>query len=219
MSETQPSRALKSTGTLKSTTQRWKISNERVCERKNDQKKSPRVPRSYVYICSVLVGALPPSPSPPPPTPPPPPPLQANKNGPRPTVYWTSGEQYKGEWLNNLKHGVGVMIYKNSDKYEGEWAEDVRYGLGIYWIFHEGRFKVRYNGSWQGDLPHGEGVLFADNGDVYQGEFVSGMRHGRGKQVYANEVRQTKTSSSSLLLLLLLPYNLYLRIIHSFHDI
>ena len=86
--------------------------------------------------------------------------------------------------MNNLKDGVGTMVYKNGDKYEGEWQEDLRSGLGIYWVFEKGRFRVRYNGSWLGDLPHGEGVLFADNGDVYQGQFHNGMRHGRGKQVY-----------------------------------
>lgn len=41
-------------------------------------------------------------------------------------VYWTSGEQYQGEWLDNKKHGKGTMTYKNGDRYEGEWEDNVR---------------------------------------------------------------------------------------------
>lgn len=42
-------------------------------------------------------------------------------------MYWASGEQYAGEWLDNKKHGKGTMVYKNGDKYEGEWEENVRW--------------------------------------------------------------------------------------------
>ena len=76
------------------------------------------------------------------------------------------------------------MLYKNADKYEGDWEDDVRSGLGVYWVYDNGRYKVRYNGVWEKDLPHGEGVLFSEDGDVYQGEFLNGMRHGKGKQTY-----------------------------------
>ncbi|CAG9463944.1 unnamed protein product [Pedinophyceae sp. YPF-701] len=109
---------------------------------------------------------------------------KANKHGPRKTVFWVSGEQYRGEWVGNKKHGKGTMVYRNADKYEGDWEEDFRSGLGVYWVYDNGRYKVRYNGVWASDLPHGEGVLFSEDGDVYQGEFQNGMRHGKGKQTY-----------------------------------
>ena len=33
---------------------------------------------------------------------------QAQKNGTRHTVYWTTGEQYTGAWKNNKRHGEAI---------------------------------------------------------------------------------------------------------------
>ena len=44
-------------------------------------------------------------------------------------TYYTSGsnrdmsERYIGEWENNKKHGLGVMIFTNGDKYDGNWVD------------------------------------------------------------------------------------------------
>ena len=35
------------------------------------------------------------------------PPAQANKEGPRLTIYKTTGEQYKGEWAGDKRDGAG----------------------------------------------------------------------------------------------------------------
>lgn len=39
-------------------------------------------------------------------------PSQANKDGQRNTVFWPSGEQYKGEWAGNKKHGKGTCYLR-----------------------------------------------------------------------------------------------------------
>uniref|UniRef100_A0A7S1XBI5 MORN repeat-containing protein 3 n=1 Tax=Tetraselmis chuii TaxID=63592 RepID=A0A7S1XBI5_9CHLO len=106
----------------------------------------------------------------------------AQKEGPRHTVYWTTGEQYTGAWKNNKRHGKGTVIYKNGDKYEGDWAAGLRQGLGTLWIYVDGKFVVRYNGMWHKDRPSGNGTFFGNDGELYEGEFKGGLRCGRGKQ-------------------------------------
>ena len=35
------------------------------------------------------------------------------------------GGIYTGEWLNNQKHGVGKMIYKDGKIFSGDWDKDI----------------------------------------------------------------------------------------------
>jgi hypothetical protein len=32
--------------------------------------------------------------------------------------------RYEGEYKNNMKHGMGKMVFPNKDVYEGEWFEN-----------------------------------------------------------------------------------------------
>eukprot|EP00163_Fabomonas_tropica_P028243 TRINITY_DN570_c0_g4_i2.p1 TRINITY_DN570_c0_g4~~TRINITY_DN570_c0_g4_i2.p1 ORF type:complete len:194 (+),score=24.85 TRINITY_DN570_c0_g4_i2:614-1195(+) len=75
----------------------------------------------------------------------------AQKKGSRHTVYATNGEEYTGEWLNNCKHGKGVMIYKNGDKYDGFWEQDRRHGQGSFFVKRGARLRLQYTGEWQDD--------------------------------------------------------------------
>lgn len=108
----------------------------------------------------------------------------AQKDGPRHTVYWNTGERYQGEWQDNKKHGKGTVVYKNGDKYEGDWAGDLRHGLGTLWTCKEGKYVVRYNGEWRDDQPTGHGTFFEENGDSYEGDWLNGRRHGKGRGLY-----------------------------------
>jgi len=40
------------------------------------------------------------------------------------------GNEYEGDWVNNQKHGRGVLNYVNGDKYDGEWRHDQKLGNG-----------------------------------------------------------------------------------------
>ena len=37
---------------------------------------------------------------------------------------WPDGNQYEGEWKNNLMQGKGVYTWNDGSKYEGEFNED-----------------------------------------------------------------------------------------------
>ena len=55
--------------------------------------------------------------------------IAANKNGHHATVYAVNGDNYKGEWEHNLKHGKGTQYWKKSGAiYDGDWVEGLRHG-------------------------------------------------------------------------------------------
>ncbi|CAD7947745.1 unnamed protein product [Amoebophrya sp. A120] len=96
------------------------------------------------------------------------------------------GESYKGEWLNDRKHGYGVFTYKDGgSKYEGQFAHNKREGEGVLWMA-EGKLKMRkeYIGVWKNDKRHGKGTAFYPHGECYQGEWQDNKRHGEGQMKY-----------------------------------
>ena len=89
---------------------------------------------------------------------------------------------YKGEAIDNIRHGRGKHVCPNGDVYDGEWKEDKRHG--------EGKFQqaagLRYEGSWVDDKAHGHGVCHYPNGDIYEGEWKADTRWGWGKHVFSS---------------------------------
>jgi hypothetical protein len=45
------------------------------------------------------------------------------------TCTWADGSTYKGEWLNNLRHGNGKHIC-DFYEYVGQWHSGVKHGRG-----------------------------------------------------------------------------------------
>lgn len=49
--------------------------------------------------------------------------------------WWSSGvengDQYEGEYCDDLKHGYGVYRWTNGSKYEGNFLKDQKHGNGI----------------------------------------------------------------------------------------
>ena len=60
-------------------------------------------------------------------------------------------EVYVGEWLDNLKHGIGKQNYNGQGEYTGYWARGEK---------------------------HGEGVMKYLNGDIYSGQWANGQKEG-----------------------------------------
>ena len=50
---------------------------------------------------------------------------------------------FKGEMINEKKHGQGRMIYANGDSYTGMWVDDNRTGQGIYVYTDGSRYEWR----------------------------------------------------------------------------
>ncbi|PIO29358.1 hypothetical protein AB205_0180040 [Aquarana catesbeiana] len=84
---------------------------------------------------------------------------KAQKSGLRHSVYCVNGDQYTGEWLNNLKHvlhhGYGTYFYTDTEYYEGDWKAGQRSGWGRM-HFANGDL---YEGEWLEDKHCGQGML------------------------------------------------------------
>ena len=64
-------------------------------------------------------------------------------------IVYENGEYYVGEFKNGLKHGKGILYYKNGNiKYEGYFIDDKKEGNGKY-IYESGNY---YIGEWKNDL-------------------------------------------------------------------
>mmetsp|Transcript_33550 Transcript_33550/g.58754 ORF Transcript_33550/g.58754 Transcript_33550/m.58754 type:complete len:192 (+) Transcript_33550:230-805(+) len=81
---------------------------------------------------------------------------------------------YIGDWVQGLKEGYGVYVWKDGDKYEGEWKKDLRHGRGSQ-IWDDGR---SYVGEWRYHQVHGEGVAVEADGSTYSGRWKNGHKTG-----------------------------------------
>jgi len=113
---------------------------------------------------------------------------------------WSTGTVYKGEWINNKKHGYGIQVWSNGNKYEGDWAKGFRDGHGVFWVKKDGKLRKQYAGNWKRGQKSGLGVFFYPDGSRYEGNWEDGMRQGRGTlfmengDVYVGDWNQDKQS-------------------------
>lgn len=111
----------------------------------------------------------------------------ANKRGVRHTVYSVNGDEYTGEWLNNLKHGKGTYQWKhNSAIYDGDWAKGKRNGFGTYSLPRGTGYRKVYAGGWKNDKKHGYGTNFYADDEYYEGEWYGDKRSGWGRMYYSD---------------------------------
>lgn len=65
-------------------------------------------------------------------------------------MIYANGDVYDGSWLNDLKHGYGILENKSGDKYYGHWNEGLKEGQGYYYYSSTGKI---YLGEWHEDVP------------------------------------------------------------------
>uniref|UniRef100_A0A8C5EMR6 MORN repeat-containing protein 3 n=1 Tax=Gouania willdenowi TaxID=441366 RepID=A0A8C5EMR6_GOUWI len=109
--------------------------------------------------------------------------------GKRACVFSPNGDVYKGEWLNNLKHGKGIE-FKNiaGSKFQGQWKLGKRdgYGVSSEWNCELNQFEKSFIGYWKNGKKHGFGTMFYKNLGVYEGEWCQGVKEGFGIMYYEN---------------------------------
>ncbi|XP_041348392.1 MORN repeat-containing protein 3-like [Gigantopelta aegis] len=110
----------------------------------------------------------------------------AQKRGIRHTVYSVNGDQYTGEWLDNLKHGKGTYKWKKDGAiYDGDWKRGKRSGFGTYSLPDgKGGYTKGYSGGWKNDMRHGYGTQFYANEKYYEGEWYADKRSGWGRMYF-----------------------------------
>jgi len=92
---------------------------------------------------------------------------------------------YKGEFVNNKRHGFGTQVWPNGSKYEGDWAFDAREGRGEFFVkSKDDTLRMVYSGSWLNDMKEGVGVWYGADGSRYEGHFHANLPHGEGTMFY-----------------------------------
>ena len=87
------------------------------------------------------------------------------------------GSVYYGEFGNDKRNGVGIMVYDNGRLYEGNWKEDLKEGEAGFEKFPNG---CMYSGAYIAGKPDGVGRYSWPNDEFYEGEWRCGLKHGSG---------------------------------------
>ena len=76
-----------------------------------------------------------------------------------PTVTFSSGCTYTGEWIYGEREGKGLQSFPNGSSYEGEW---------------------------KGNKINGKGKITFGDGDCFEGEWVDDKANGFGAYIHRN---------------------------------
>ena len=119
-------------------------------------------------------------------------------------------KEYKGNFKDDKKEGLGTCIYINGNKYVGNWKNDSFDGYGQYYIedsiYYEGGFAkgkregegvefyiegpkkgmIKYQGTFHENLYNGYGEFYYRDGESYKGFWNNGVKHGQGSFLKEN---------------------------------
>lgn len=102
-----------------------------------------------------------------------------------------------GEWLNDEKHGFGVMRWAETNEvYEGQWLHDKQSGQGKHTWANPTPAAVRgstkqqmlnrYVGSFEDGKRNGLGTFFYADGSKYVGTWCNNEKHGKGVYTFSD---------------------------------
>ena len=92
---------------------------------------------------------------------------------------FADGTSYKGDFVDDLFHGVGV--YTNGKNiYDGMWKNGKRHGLGKQWNSN----GSRHEGMYVEDMKHGQGVHYFADFKMWKGKWENDNRVGKGVYEY-----------------------------------
>ncbi|XP_078259641.1 alsin isoform X2 [Rhinoraja longicauda] len=80
----------------------------------------------------------------------------------------TGGEKYMGMWLDDARHGNGVVVTQFGLYYEGAFSSNKMAGYGILLSEDDTSFEGEFSDDW---ILNGKGVLTMANGDYFEGTF------------------------------------------------
>ena len=83
---------------------------------------------------------------------------------------------------DNMKHGIGTLLFDNDFYYQGMFENDKMTGIGI----SEDPNMVKYMGEHKDGKRDGRGILFMPDGREYEGTWRENRMHGRGQERMPN---------------------------------
>jgi len=115
------------------------------------------------------------------------------------TEVWCGEAKYTGSFKDEMKHGYGVLQFRDGLHYKGQFQNDNISGYGVAtWPekIYEGHWKNnqkhgtgkesyadgrRYIGEFRNDKKEGYGEFYWHNGSSFKGFFSNGKQHGEGE--------------------------------------
>ena len=82
----------------------------------------------------------------------------------------------------NMKHGIGTLLFDNDFSYQGMFENDKMTGIGI----SEDAYMVKYIGEHKDGKRDGRGILQMPDGREYEGTWRENRMHGRGQERMPN---------------------------------
>ena len=110
---------------------------------------------------------------------------------------------YEGDFVNDLWHGHGKIIFynHNGDSYEGQFTNGEITGKGFYiW-----KNKHTYLGDFVAGKMHGRGIYKWTDGNQYEGEYINNIKEGQGEfkwkdgRIYKGTFKKGKPHGKGLL--------------------
>lgn len=99
------------------------------------------------------------------------------------------GEEYDGDWVDDLMSGNGVYKFTGGSVYTGEWKNGMMNGQGKM-IYADGS---SYDGTWADNEMDGTGVYIDADKITWEGIFVKGQFDSRvQKRLIADKVIEDK---------------------------
>lgn len=89
---------------------------------------------------------------------------------------YSSGEEYRGEWKEGRRHGIGQLTFADGTAYVGHFENGLFHGCGVL-SFADGS---RYEGEFVQGKFSGVGVFTRYDNMTFEGEFKGGRVYGFG---------------------------------------
>uniref|UniRef100_A0A8C3KR44 MORN repeat-containing protein 4 n=1 Tax=Calidris pygmaea TaxID=425635 RepID=A0A8C3KR44_9CHAR len=90
---------------------------------------------------------------------------------------YSNGEEYRGEWKEGRRHGVGQLTFADGTAYVGHFENGLFHGCGVL-TFSDGS---RYEGEFVQGKFNGVGVFTRCDNMTFEGEFKGGRVYGFGE--------------------------------------
>jgi hypothetical protein len=95
-------------------------------------------------------------------------------------VVYDDGSAYKGNFVNGLYHGYGMLTWADGNKYDGDFANGYFHGEGTL-TWSDGSI---YKGQFRNNLQNGYGEMTWPDGTMFKGNFVDGNYTKDGEWIY-----------------------------------
>eukprot|EP00347_Sterkiella_histriomuscorum_P023389 403334820 len=110
---------------------------------------------------------------------------QQKKNG-KGAYFYSNGDFYEGDWVNNKRQGKGKLYMDDGSEYTGDFSNDKVFGEGVFKDADGNRYESskENKGYFDNGRLQKKGKAFFVNGDIYKGYFKDGKFDGKAKMSY-----------------------------------